>query len=245
MTMQTPENELRVAVTDCLDRRRTALTETERVVAALRGNVLQPRACAMAVPMLYAVWEGYTKEVLQLYIELLEKRSLPQQDLKPDMLAYAWSGSFRKLTGNLTHARKVELIERFLGSLHDTLRFEKAEREVDTKSNLFFDVLESLAACLCLDVSRMKAHEKKLDALVNRRNSIAHGGRDQKLSEADVAEYKHLVLALIGDLESVVLDAVTAGHWKRSSNSAGERSPRARGIGGVRAVVGRPGAVDW
>lgn len=214
MTMQTPESELRAAVTDCLDRRRTALTETERVVAALRGNVLQPRACAMAVPMLYAVWEGYTKEVLQLYIEFLEKRSLPQRDLKPDMLAYAWSGSFRKLTGNLTHARKVELIERFLGSLDDTLRFERTEREVDTKSNLFFEVFESLAACLCLDVSRMKANEKKLDALVNRRNSIAHGGRDQKLSEADVAEYKQLVLALMADLESVVLDAVTAGHFR-------------------------------
>ena len=33
--------------------------------------------------------------------------------------------------------------------------------------------------------------------------------------------------------------------WKRSSKNAGERSPRARGIGGVRVVVGRPGAVDW
>jgi hypothetical protein len=214
MTPKTPDAEVKEAIADSLDRRRTALTETSRVVTNLRDNVLQARACAMAVPMVYAVWEGYTKEVLQLYIEHLEGRSLKQREVKPAILAYAWTNSFKKLSGELTLERKVELIERFLASLTETLRFEKAQHEVDTKANLFFSVLEGLASCLCLDIDNMKPHEKKLDALVNRRNNIAHGGREQKLDETDVEEYIELVVALMGALETVLVDAVDGGHYR-------------------------------
>ena len=207
--------EVKEAISGCLDQRRSALTETRRVVAELRGNVLQSRACAMAIPMLYAIWEGYTKEVLQLYVEYLEKSNLPQGELKPTILAYAWTSSFRRLSGNLTHEKKVELIERFLASLTNTLRFEKSELEIDTKSNLYFEVLEGLAECLCLDISRMRPYERKLNALVNRRNSIAHGGREQKLTESDVEEYKGLVLALMNDLEAVLLAAIDGAQYLR------------------------------
>lgn len=215
MTSKAPDNtEVKEAIADCLDRRRTALTETSRVVTTLRGNLLQARACAMAVPMVYAVWEGYTKEVLQLYIEYLEGRSLKQREVRPAILAYAWTSSFKKLSGKLTVENKVELIERFLLSLTETLRFEKAQHEVDTKANLVFSVLEGLGKCLCLDIDKMRPHEKKLDALVNRRNNIAHGGREQKLGETVVSEYIELVVALMAALETVLVDAVDGGHYR-------------------------------
>lgn len=211
-----PGTELRTAIADCLDRRRTALTETVRVVAAHKDTVLHPRACAMAIPMLYAHWEGFAKEVLQLYVEFIEKSAVSQREAQASLLAYSWSGSFRKLSSNLSHDKKVELIERFLGSLTEALAFEKREREIDTKSNLLFEVLEDLARFFCLDISPMRDQSKKLDALVNRRNNIAHGGREQKIEDSDIEDYRALVLNLMESLEKVLESAVQASSYRRS-----------------------------
>lgn len=215
-----PSTALRSAIADCLDRRRTALTETVRVVAAHRDTVLHQRACAMAIPMLYANWEGFAKEALQLYVEFLEKSALAQREVHANLLAYSWSGSFRKLAGTLTHDRKVALIERFLGSLTEVLAFEKREREVDTKSNLFFEVIEELARFFCLDISPMRDQSKKLDALVNRRNNIAHGGREQKLEDSDIDDYRTLVLTLMESLEKMLERAVQSASFRRSQTSS-------------------------
>lgn len=213
---------LRAAIADCLDRRRTALTETARVVAAHKDTVLHQRACAMAIPMLYAHWEGFAKEVLELYVEFLEKSALAQRDVRTSILAYSWSGSFHKLSGNLKHDKKIELIELFLGSLTAALAFEARQREIDTKSNLFFNVLEDLAHYLCLDVEPMRGQSKKLDALVNRRNHIAHGGREQKLEDVDIDEYRSLVLTLMESLESVLDTAVTSSSFRRQPSSSNQ-----------------------
>ena len=86
------ETGLRAAIADCLDRRRRALTDTIRVVAAQEGTVLHAHACAMAVPMLYAHWEGFAKEALQLYIEFLEHSAVAQREVRASLLAYSWSG---------------------------------------------------------------------------------------------------------------------------------------------------------
>lgn len=206
---------------DCLDRRRIALTETERVVSAMKDSVLFQRACTMAIPMLYAHWEGFAKEALQLYVEFLEEVELPLSDTEASLLAYAWTGSFRRLSGNLSHERKVELIERFLSSLTATLAFEDGEREINTKSNLHFRVLEELSACFCLDVEPMRRHQKKLDALVYRRNNIAHGGREQRLSQSDVDVYRTLVLSLMEGLESTLHDAVDNGRYRKAALAGG------------------------
>lgn len=213
----TPDQEtlLRQTIADHLDRRRTALTETVRVVAAHKGTILHQRACAMAIPMLYAHWEGFAKEALRLYVEFLEHSSVAQRDIHANLLAYSWSGSFRKLQAELTHKRKVEIIERFLGSLTEVLEFEPKERDIDTKSNLFFEVLEGLAQCLCLDIEPMRDHSRSLDALVNRRNHIAHGGREQTLVDSDIEDYRTLVISLMEALERVLDTAVQAASFRR------------------------------
>ncbi|MEC4682067.1 MAG: MAE_28990/MAE_18760 family HEPN-like nuclease [Nitrospirota bacterium] len=195
-------------IAECHERRTLALTQTLRVIAELKNTVFFQHVCSMAIPMLYAEWEGFIKEVLQLYLEYLQKRAIPQKDIRSEILAYAWSGSFRKLSSELTLSKKVELIKRFLDSLDKGLNFEKKELEIETKSNLRFKVLEDIAENLCLDISTIKEHEKKLDALVNRRNNIAHGGREQKISEEYIEENKSLIELIMDALESVLLDAI-------------------------------------
>lgn len=211
------EEQLAQGVADCLDRRRGSLTETLRVVASTRETVLQEQACRMAVPMIYAIWEGYAKETLQLYVEYLESIKIPQSETSTALLAYAWSNSFAKLSHTLTHPKKVELVDKFFAGLTDRLVFEQKQREVNTRSNLAFEVLEEIAASLCLDISPIKEHRRKLDALVNRRNTIAHGGRDQAIAEDSVTEYRDLVLTLMEALEKTLTSAVANKTYRRQA----------------------------
>ena len=206
---------LEQGIADCLDRRRQSLTETLRVATSLKGTILLDQACRMAVPMIYAIWEGFAKESLQLYLEYIESIELPQSEASTAILAYAWTGSFSKLSNQLTHEKKVELVDRFFAGLTDKLIFDKKQREIDTKSNLMFDVLDDIATCLCLDIQPLREHKRKLDALVNRRNNIAHGGRDQTLNEETVEEYRELVLTLMAALEKTLLSAIETKSYKR------------------------------
>lgn len=207
---------LATSITDCLDRRRGSLTDIIRVVASVKNTVLLQPTCMMAVPIIYAHWEGFTKECLQLYVEHLEAIALPQGDASSALLAYAWEGSFAKLRDKLTHAKKEELVERFFASLDTALVFEKKQREIDTKSNLSFKVLEELAQAFCLDIAPLRVHKTSLDAMVNRRNNIAHGGRDQAMDDVDVARYRELALTLMTELESILLNAISKQTYRRS-----------------------------
>ena len=170
--------------------------------------------------MIYAIWEGFAKEVLQLYIEYVEATEVPQIKAATPLLAYAWTSSFKKFSHNVTHEKKVELVERFFAGLTDRLAFDKREREIDTKSNLTFGVLEEISIALCLDITALSAHRMKLDALVNRRNNIAHGGRDQTIDESTVIEYKELVLGLMGALEETLLSAIQTCAYLRPEDNA-------------------------
>jgi hypothetical protein len=75
------ESSFKEDVAKCLERRRQALTETERVVAAMKDTVLSHRVCAMAIPTIYAHWEGFAKEALQLYVVFLENSAVQQGDI--------------------------------------------------------------------------------------------------------------------------------------------------------------------
>ncbi|HGM7062461.1 hypothetical protein JY464_07400 [Stenotrophomonas maltophilia] len=224
---------LEQGIADCLDRRRQTLTETQRVVISLRGTVLHAHSCRMAVPMIYAIWEGFAKEVLQLYIEYIEATQIPQAQTATPLLAYAWTSSFKKFSHNVDHPKKVELVNRFFAALTDRLVFDKREREIDTKSNLTFRVLEEITSALCLDLSALNEHKVKLDALVNRRNNIAHGGRDQSLDEAAVSDYRDLVLSLMTALESTLLSAIENRSYMRVEH----RGPDGDQVDGMEVAI--------
>jgi MAE_28990/MAE_18760-like HEPN len=61
-------------VADAVDRRREEISLILRVVANEEDTVLEQTASIVALPVLYAHWEGFVKE----YIEFVEK-----QDLEP------------------------------------------------------------------------------------------------------------------------------------------------------------------
>jgi hypothetical protein len=195
------------AIAENLDQRRLEFTNIRRVVLKCGGGPLESAASRMAVPMIYALWEGFVKEVCQLYLEYIEQTVSIAAQLQPAILGHMWTPELRPLIGGLNFLRKKSIAEAALAVQSAPVIFRNTEREVNTKSNLNYDVLEDIAAHLCLDISTLAEWRGSLNTLVNLRNNIAHGARPQGLSYKEIDDYTSHTLSLMEAFETVLLEA--------------------------------------
>jgi len=100
----------------------------------------------MAIPLFYANWEGYVKEVCQLYLEYIERSGTKSRELKAEMLGYLWSPSLKPLAGGINFEKKKCIAKLALNGLDDIVEFSESERNIDTISNLNFYILENISA---------------------------------------------------------------------------------------------------
>lgn len=78
-----------------LNDRRLQFRQIERIIGEFIGNTLEHTVVAMAIPMVYAHWEGYVKEICQLYLEHIEHSVQTGYGLAPVLLGYLWSPTLR------------------------------------------------------------------------------------------------------------------------------------------------------
>lgn len=197
-------------ITNNLDRRRFDLTSVKRVVFGFVGKQLESKAVEMAIPMIYANWEGYIKEVCQIYLEYVES-AVPQcSQLKPVLLGHLWTPILRPLTGGLNPDR-IKIVAEAALNLKSPVAFSNAEKAVDTKSNLNFRVLERISTFLCLDISALVGWKPHLDALVHLRNNIAHGSPPNKMTLSDFDQHVSSTITLMEDFENVLISSMKNG----------------------------------
>lgn len=142
------------------------------------------------VLILYSHMEGYIKICLQTYIQYINSQRLNRKAVKTGLLVASMHKEFMAYE-NLD--RKCEIFRKKLpedARLHRFYRrvdfMEKVEefREqelniddqiIDTESNLWYIVLQKNLYKIGLPVDLFDDYQSDIDALVNRRNSIAHG----------------------------------------------------------------------
>jgi hypothetical protein len=89
---------------------------------------LEVTAVRMGIPMIYAEWEGYVREVYQLYLEHVESAVDRCKELKPALLGYLWTPVLRPLTGGLNSERKKIVAETILSCLDGSVSFSDSEK---------------------------------------------------------------------------------------------------------------------
>jgi len=196
-------------ISENLDKRRFEITNLRRVLLNYVGKPLESTAIRMAIPLLYANWEGYVKEVCQLYLEYIERSGTKNRQLKAEVLGYLWSSSLRPLTGGINFEKKKFIAELALNSMDDIVKFSESERNIDTKSNLNFDILENISAHLCFDISFLTPYRRHLNALVNLRNNIAHGSFPSTMDYDTFDEYAKSILELMENFENIIIHNLT------------------------------------
>jgi len=121
--------------------------------------------------MLYAHYEGFIKNTLTVFYDEAAKAAGKCEHLPSSTRAFALRDTLRYLK-NLPCDDMLNKIENFQV---DHLASNPQFPDVDTKSNLWPDVLIDLLKTADLNTSIAEKNEAKLRTLVSRRNSIAHG----------------------------------------------------------------------
>lgn len=158
------------------------------------------------VLILYAHWEGWVKNVAQLYVRHVNTRGLFYEQLSDAFLAHALKvkiGEFDQASKSGAHNKFVAFIRGDLGA-----RAKLSEELVRTDSNLssqvFFDIVERLG------LPARPAYESRATlidrGLVSRRNTIAHG-QYLDLNSSDFSELREGILYLLGQFTDDIRNA--------------------------------------
>lgn len=121
--------------------------------------------------MLYAHYEGFCKEALTIFFDAISGSGAVCSDLPQPTKLYALAQKLRGLR-QMANQNLLPAVVDF-SSCH--LEALPIFPEVDTKSNLWPNVLIDLLESADLNTCKVKEHELKLKTLVGRRNAIAHG----------------------------------------------------------------------
>jgi hypothetical protein len=201
-------DEFELSLAEAVDRRREEITRVKRVMSELRQTNLAQTVMLMAIPLLYAHWEGFVKESVELYIEYIEGQQIAPARANPTLLSYAIKRRLTPLLQSGSVERISDFVKWMITMVGAPVRFD--DKTIETKANLSFENLQALCQTLCIDVARLESEKRKIDSLVHRRNNIAHTGRPPRFDESVVENDATFVLDLISTFEKILKECVTA-----------------------------------
>jgi len=89
--------------------------------------------------------------------------------------------------------------------MDDCVRFSENERNIHTKANLKFEVLQDIADHLCFNISLLNTYKRHLNSLVSLRNNIAHGSFPSSMDYDIFNEHAESVIGLMEGFENIVI----------------------------------------
>jgi hypothetical protein len=164
------------------------------------------------IAMLYAHWEGYTKEAMQGYVDFVARRKLKLTELNDGLLATALLHMFhRAKSGDETALSSMLRLVRDSGL--ERAQFPKNQL-VDTQSNLRAGVMAKLLSGTGLKPDTFSLKENLIDRqLCDARNSVAHGrGHFPPVGEFSNLHFE--VLSMMEILRDLILDAARSETYK-------------------------------
>jgi hypothetical protein len=185
------------AITQDLDWREGELASMRLLLMRRDLSPLQRETLLRAAwALLYAHYEGFCKTSLTLFYEEISSRDLQCRNLPLATQLQALEKEIKDLK-NMTSADALQKIRTFEAShLHKPPVFG----DVDTKSNLWPDLLIELLAMADLASDEVEANKRQLKTLVARRNEIAHGRKNFISEVSYYLVYERAVYEVMYDL---------------------------------------------
>lgn len=168
------------------------------------------------VVMLYAHFEGFFKDCMEIYIKYVNSSARLLKDFNDSIIAASLSREFssfedmnrkcKELTSpppsedylHKFHRRKELTITFNSNYLHKQIRIK--ENVINTKSNLSYDVFQANMFILGLDYNKFDSEKTNINRLVNLRNSIAHGSQKDPIEFHELEELEKNILLLMEDM---------------------------------------------
>lgn len=159
------------------------------------------------VPAIYALWEGFIKNCLELYSKEINKAGVPITSLHENLLTHAII-SDDKLSLDRIRTQFETQKEFSLYICEHIGKAFPAFNKLPTKSNVNSEVLEDLLFRFNLGTIDKKTG-KKLDKLLTFRNKVAHGDNSIPVKEENIDEFTQLLQELMENIFEKIDYAVT------------------------------------
>lgn len=185
------------------------------------------------VLILYSHMEGYIKICLQTYIHYINSQELNRNDVSTGLMVASMHKEFmayenldrkyeifRRELPEDAHLhrlyRRVDFIENIEGFKSQKLVID--DNIVDTASNLRYIVLQKNLYKLGLPVDLFNDYHNDIDALVNRRNSIAHGNFHAGVTENEFASWENKVSGILSGVTMLIYDYANNKKYLNTAN---------------------------
>lgn len=173
------------------------------------------------VLLLYSHMEGYVKICLQTYIQYINSQELVRKDVKTGLMV---ASMYREFAAYENLDRKGEIFRKELpedARLHRLYRrvdfMEKVEnfkeqrlniddQIIDTESNLRYIILQKNLYKVGLPIDLFNNYQNDIDALVNRRNSIAHGSFRSGVTSQEFSNWERKVSDILSGVIRLLYD---------------------------------------
>lgn len=195
------EGDLRWREAELVSLKRLAIVHNDNDVV-LRATL---RACWA---LLYAHFEGFTKFCWELLLDHVQSEKLSISQLSKDFQLLALEKLFRALRGNSKSNSLWDFFNTTLPAELQSIAFFPTECRLETESNLWPDVFERECARIGVKSTTLESSRRRIEALVSRRNDIAHGKNMTIKSVEEYSEYEHAALLVLHDLAVQVLEVI-------------------------------------
>lgn len=153
-----------------------------------------------AITLMYAHWEGHVKFCSHAYLNYLNHLGLSCELLSDSFVQMNLGAHFEANDSVRNYKIQKKLHEYFCKPSTYTFKVDE-EKAISTKSNLNYEILESILNKLSLSTEDFKLKENFIDAtLIDYRNAIAHG--EKRNSEDIKSAYASIEEHLLGMIQS-------------------------------------------
>ena len=175
------------------------------------------------VVILYSHYEGFCKQALSIYAGAINNEQILFSDATDCIIAASLAMVFKDLDSNKKSdifksvlpddsqlhrfTRQVDLIT----SLSDLFVREieiPIDNVVETESNLRPSVLRKILYKLGFPHDSFEQYEGLINQLINRRNIVAHGGRDSGLSEQRYIDVEEALFKIMDQMMNLIVRAL-------------------------------------
>ena len=183
------------------------------------------------VLILYSHLEGYIKLGLQTYVQYINSLGLARDMVTIGLKAASMNKEFnaydnldrkcivfrRELpedTGLHKFFRRVDFVSKYEEFMERNLEID--DGIVNTESNLWYLVLQKNLYKLGLPVDMFEMYKSDIDALVNRRNSIAHGSFRSGITGEEFQRWEVSVIDVLSGIARLLYDFALHERYKKS-----------------------------
>jgi hypothetical protein len=204
-------------VAEELSWRRVDMMRMKQLILKNENTPLSKTLLRAAIPIIYAHWEGFIKDISLSYINFISLRGLKYREHNKGVLALHLKWRFFSKNPQYSELERAAQLFDFIDAEYDTRSNLKAIQDpIKTNSNLNYEVLKEILTILDIEHSKFDAYKTFIDSqLLDARNGIAHG----EYRDIDMQLYTQLhdiVLKLLEDFKTELENKVAKKEYKRT-----------------------------